>query len=468
MTMKARIMNKIAYISKISLENRITLADYCNIRTIKENCNIDVESGNEESMYLILEGEVEIIDDYSFKESTKLFLKKNEYIIRENRRKYKSRTDLVLLEIKDNEKMSGIKGEILNQQRKRIILERNELFSLMKNNYIPLNIKTKILDLFSEIKYLCSHSKIELEEGFYVVVDGEIEIGGKKLGRNDPFEINRENKVKLYCDSTFFKIPKSEISGVLNIYKTNINEYVIVNNIGSGINGFVYRVYIKNNKNYYALKQMPKTDINRLNIDRIVNEKVLLFNICHPFIINILNTYQDDIYLYLLEEFGEASDLRTLMALFPSNILTDYAVQFFTAQITIVLEYLHSNSIIHRDIKPENFILFKNGFIKLCDFGSSTSKERTISISGTSNYIAPEVWAEKGYNRSSDYWSLGVLVYEMATGKLPFDLSEETVNNNLKIEQCTGHIIRDKNRIPENIEARATVLIKESSKNKTE
>jgi serine/threonine protein kinase len=99
-------------------------------------------------------------------------------------------------------------------------------------------------------------------------------------------------------------------------------------------------------------------------------------------------------------------------------------VKFISAQIVLALGYLHSNQIVHRDLKPENVLMDTNGYICLADFGLAKflkdAKDQTYSFCGTAEYLAPEIYDMKGHGFSVDWWTLGILMYEMATGRPPF------------------------------------------------
>ena len=96
---------------------------------------------------------------------------------------------------------------------------------------------------------------------------------------------------------------------------------------------------------------------------------------------------------------------------------------FFTAQIVLCFEYIHSKNMIFRDLKPENVLLIKDGYLKLADFGfikNLKPTEKTFTFCGTPEYIAPEIITNQGYSHSVDWYALGIMVYEMIYGRPPF------------------------------------------------
>ena len=105
--------------------------------------------------------------------------------------------------------------------------------------------------------------------------------------------------------------------------------------------------------------------------------------------------------------------------------LSEANSRFLISQIILVLEHLHKNKVIYRDLKPENVILKLDGYLKLVDMGTAKkltmeNRFKTMTIIGTPHYMAPEIILGKGYSFSADWWSLGVMLYEMACGKLPY------------------------------------------------
>jgi cGMP-dependent protein kinase len=103
------------------------------------------------------------------------------------------------------------------------------------------------------------------------------------------------------------------------------------------------------------------------------------------------------------------------------GLLNDNDARFFMACAVSALEHLYERQIVHRDLKPENFMVDENGYLKLIDFGTAKiCEKRTYTILGTPHYMAPEVLLGKGYNFTADLWSLGIIMYELLAGGVPF------------------------------------------------
>ncbi|ODQ53550.1 kinase-like protein [Saitoella complicata NRRL Y-17804] len=121
----------------------------------------------------------------------------------------------------------------------------------------------------------------------------------------------------------------------------------------------------------------------------------------------------------MVMDFIEGGELFSLLR--KSQRFPDPVAKFYAAEVALALDYLHSLNIIYRDLKPENLLLDRQGHIKITDFGFAKEvRDITWTLCGTPDYLAPEVVASKGYNKSVDWWSLGILTFEMLAGYPPF------------------------------------------------
>jgi len=196
--------------------------------------------------------------------------------------------------------------------------------------------------------------------------------------------------------------------------------------IGKGGFGKVWKVRYKDSDKVYAIKVMSKQNIITQKMTEQINREIeIMYKINHPHIIKLINHFEDDQNLYLIMELGSKGQLFSLLNKYRHGFDQIRAAQYMREIISAV-KYLHSFDppIIHRDIKPENILFDDNGRCKLADFGWSNyvnSNKARVTFCGTPEYLAPEMVTKVGHDTSVDIWALGVLCFELLTGKLPFN-----------------------------------------------
>jgi serine/threonine protein kinase len=181
-----------------------------------------------------------------------------------------------------------------------------------------------------------------------------------------------------------------------------------------------HRNGIPNSQNYFALKCLPKSEIVRLRqVDHVKNERFIMSRVRHPFVADLYATFQDSLNIYMLLSYVPGGELFTHLR--RAQRFTPDVTRFYLATIVLALKYLHSFNIIYRDLKPENLLLDSRGYLRLVDFGfAKIVDDRTWTLCGTPEYLAPEIIQSDGHGKAADWWACGVLAYEMMMGYPPF------------------------------------------------
>ncbi|KAH9999405.1 Pkinase-domain-containing protein [Russula vinacea] len=226
--------------------------------------------------------------------------------------------------------------------------------------------------------------------------------------------------------------------------------------LGRGDVGKVFLVREKKTGKLYAMKVLSKKEmIQRKKIKRALTEQEILATANHPFIVTLHHSFQSEDYLYHCMEYCMGGEFFRALQSRPGKCLPEDAARFYAAEVVAALEYLHLMGFIYRDLKPENILLHHTGHIMLSDFDlakhsgviggrpatihqselnglplvdtkSCTANFRTNSFVGTEEYIAPEVIRNSGHTSAVDWWTLGILIYEMIYATTPFKGRERT------------------------------------------
>ncbi|KAF2270176.1 Pkinase-domain-containing protein [Lojkania enalia] len=202
--------------------------------------------------------------------------------------------------------------------------------------------------------------------------------------------------------------------------KYTLGDFQIQRTLGTGSFGRVHLVQSKHNQRFYAIKVLKKAQVVKMKqVEHTNDERRMLQQVKHPFLITLWGTFQDSKNLYMVMDFVEGGELFSLLR--KSQRFPNPVAKFYAAEVTLALDYLHAQNIIYRDLKPENLLLDRHGHLKITDFGFAKEvPDITWTLCGTPDYLAPEVVASKGYNKSVDWWSLGILIFEMLCGFTPF------------------------------------------------
>lgn len=212
------------------------------------------------------------------------------------------------------------------------------------------------------------------------------------------------------------------LKNMLKGKKWSFGDFDLRATVGTGTFGRVRVVKIKGSQDRspMALKIMKKSEVIRLKqVEHVKAEKEILLSIAHPFIVNLLTVFQDEKRLCMLLEYVNGGELFSYLR--KEGRLPNDDAAFYAGEIVLAFQYLHSIHIVYRDLKPENLLIDSDGHMKITDFGfAKVVEDRTWTLCGTPEYLAPEIIQSKGHGKPVDWWALGVLIYEMLAGYPPF------------------------------------------------
>lgn len=249
--------------------------------------------------------------------------------------------------------------------------------------------------------------------------------------------------------------------------KLSLSLFKRVKQLGSGDVGLVDLVQLQVAQMRYAMKTLEKSEmLERNKVGRVLTEEGILNQVDHPFVASLYGTIQTGTHLHFLMEYCEGGELYGLLTTQPTKRLKESHMRFYVAEVLLALQYLHLLGFIYRDLKPENILLHHSGHIMLTDFDLSYSSGTTApsikrvqgkhgihssldpttyllvaepegranSFVGTEEYLAPEIIHGEGHDSGVDWWSLGILMYELVFGFTPFRGSKRdtTFDNILK------------------------------------
>ncbi|KAI0489640.1 serine/threonine-protein kinase sck1 [Xylaria cf. heliscus] len=259
---------------------------------------------------------------------------------------------------------------------------------------------------------------------------GHVDFQATLPGKDDP--VRGWFSLRGNADTTIDKEPTGEIYVEAIYQRTEKKHYgpddfQILRLIGKGTFGQVYQVRKKDTNRIYAMKVLSKKVIvQKKEVAHTVGERNILVRTAtseSPFIVGLKFSFQTQNDLFLVTDYMSGGEL--FWHLQKEGRFDEKRAKFYIAELILAIQHLHHNDIVYRDLKPENILLDANGHIALCDFGLSkanlTKNDTTNTFCGTTEYLAPEVLLdESGYTKMVDFWSLGVLVFEMCCGWSPF------------------------------------------------
>ncbi|KAF9054332.1 kinase-like domain-containing protein [Panaeolus papilionaceus] len=231
--------------------------------------------------------------------------------------------------------------------------------------------------------------------------------------------------------------------------EVNLFHFLLLRCVGKGAFGKVRVVQHKQTRDLFALKYINKAKCVKMKaVPNVIQERRLLEEIDHPFIVNLRYAFQDDENCFFVLDLMLGGDLR--FHLERLGAMPEETVRFYVAQLSSALSFLHDMGIMHRDLKPDNILLDDKGNAHLTDFNIAVhfGERKLTGIAGSMAYMAPEILLKRGYTCHIDWWSLGVCTYELIFGRRPF---KGRSNNDL-----TYSISKDPLKWPEDAEKRCS------------
>lgn len=238
-----------------------------------------------------------------------------------------------------------------------------------------------------------------------------------------------------------------------NVHDTaKLSDFEIIRTVGTGQFGRVVfaRSLRGKNKQYVAIKILERQKVvSMMQTEHVVYEKKVLQSIDFPFLVNYRYHFKDNANLFLVLEFIPGGEMFTHLQ--KVGKYPEAQTRFYAAQVVLSFEYLHYLGIVYRDLKPENLLIDITGYLKITDFGFAKriDDKMTMTMCGTPEYLAPEVIKNVGYSYSVDWWALGILIYEMSSGKPPFaseepmKIFEKIMNARVKYPNTFNPVLKD-------------------------
>lgn len=253
-------------------------------------------------------------------------------------------------------------------------------------------------------------------------------------------------------------------------YESFFDFYEIIDDIGEGKFGVVKLGVHKNTKLRVAIKTIKKENLKTKQDQELVKSEIDIMKLCrHPNIVSLLDHFENSEYIFIVMEYIKGGDLTKYVQKYyggkSNKTLPEKRTAELMRQLALGLQYLHNYGIIHRDLKPDNLMMTErtiNGEIKIMDFGLSKMMHHDEKVAdgfGTLSFVAPEVLIRKPYNKQVDVWSLGVIIYNLLSGELPFD--DPSDNEEIIARKVVYTEVEFKSKVWEKISKEAKNIISE-------
>ncbi|XP_065908998.1 cAMP-dependent protein kinase catalytic subunit beta-like [Dysidea avara] len=294
----------------------------------------------------------------------------------------------------------------------KVIFKRPDNFPLILTLY-----KIDSVDSVTILSYILS------------IMDKNRDLDTSVISKKFPVEGNNVEDASIPLEDRVISKPPEKLASVEAYLEgpPSVNNFDKIRTIGVGYFGRVALVQHKRTGLFLAMKVVNKRKVVKEKyIKHAIYEKEVLQLLRSQYVVNLHYCFKDNCNLCYLLDYVPGGDLFTYME--KVHYLDEDHARFYISQMVLAVEYLHSNNIAYRDFKLENILLDHIGYCKLTDFGYAKKfTGRTWTLCGTPEYVAPEMILHRGYNHSVDWWSLGILAYEMVRGIPPFYGSSDDV-----------------------------------------
>jgi serine/threonine protein kinase len=247
--------------------------------------------------------------------------------------------------------------------------------------------------------------------------------------------------------------------------KVSLHNFQYLRTLGKGAFGTVFLATGElpgRSKELYAIKTLKKQRITSIGISGImVERKALNLTFGNPFITTLYSCFQNENHLFFVMEYMSGGDLKEQLD--KVDVFSEERTKFYTAEISLAVQFLHELGILHRDLKLENVLVGSDGHCKIADFGISKlgmyRRIKTRTLCGTPVCMAPEILKNLPYDQGVDWWAVGVMMFEMITGNPPFDYDEEEDNDDIAQEKLDKKIINDEVDFPKDMSPAAISIV---------